>query len=195
MAPEKRRKPLIEPGSILPSSTGAEDGLMSRVIERDRLQSGRLAPEATEEVDVPFPTPSGSATLPTREEIGETAEAVPYDKSYDNMTSHTTDLPTSQTENQAEGRLADQTGGHTAIQPAIQQTDQPSIRQAILASVQQAGQAGEMLKTVTIKLAPWLDRRVEEHCFTAGRKKQEVVRDALLLYFDLLEGERGEGVR
>jgi hypothetical protein len=48
------------------------------------------------------------------------------------------------------------------------------------------------LKTVTIKLAPSLDRRVEEHCFATGRKKQEVVRDALMLYFELLEEGAGE---
>jgi hypothetical protein len=59
--------------------------------------------------------------------------------------------------------------------------------------MQQGEPAGEVLKTVTIKLAPSLDRQVEAHCFETGRKKQEVVRDALLLYFELLESAGKEG--
>jgi hypothetical protein len=67
-----------------------------------------------------------------------------------------------------------------------------SVRAAIQATLQSAGRAPEVLKTVTIKLAPSLDRRVEEHCFQAGRKKQEVVRDALLLYFEAIEEAQRE---
>ena len=72
-------------------------------------------------------------------------------------------------------------------------TDRSSVRAAIQATIQKAGQGPEVLKTVTIKLAPSLDRQVEEHCFQTGRKKQDVVRDALLLYFEAVEETDGEG--
>jgi hypothetical protein len=149
--------------------------------------------------DLDASPPAVSATAD--DQISPAVEPRQYDKSYSNMTSHMTDLPDSKTEGPPYDKLPDQaisqqtrkmTGpsvdqsvGQTAGQPS----DPSSIRQAILATVQQGGQMGETLKTVTIKLAPTLDRRVEEHCFITGRKKQEVVRDALLLYFELLEQE------
>ncbi len=89
----------------------------------------------------------------------------------DNMISHVNDGKSSLPSGSMEG----------------QGDDGSSVRASIQATLQNAGRTPEILKTVTIKLAPSLDRRVEEHCFQMGRKKQEVVRDALLLYFEAIE--------
>lgn len=44
-----------------------------------------------------------------------------------------------------------------------------------------------VMKTVTIKMLPELDDKVEQHCRETGRKKQDVIRDALRLYFAAVE--------
>ncbi len=49
-------------------------------------------------------------------------------------------------------------------------------------------EAKPLLKAVTLKLDPTLDRRIEEHCHASGKKKQDVIADALALYFETLEG-------
>jgi hypothetical protein len=120
-----------------------------------------------------------------------------YIKQGVNQESHTEGLTVSSIDVQPHDRMASLPPGHTSDQTSGQQpgntSDQPSVRAAIQATIQKAGQATEVLKTVTIKLAPSLDRRVEEHCFRTGRKKQEVVRDALLLYFEAIEEAEGEG--
>src|SRR5690348_1254582 len=77
-----------------------------------------------------------------------------YDESYDNMTSHTDDKPASSTESN--------TAVRSAIQKAVLSPSQP---------------VSIPLKTVTIKLDPVLDKKVEDHCYQTGRKKQDVVRD------------------
>jgi hypothetical protein len=55
-----------------------------------------------------------------------------------------------------------------------------------------ADPAKPVLKTVTLKMDPVLDKRVEDHCYQMGRKKQDVVRDALLLYFETIEAIQAE---
>lgn len=114
-------------------------------------------------------------------------------QSYDNMTGHMTNQPEDKQESQPERLLTDQ----PVVKPVRKQAGKPtapsSVVQTIKATVQQGGDGAPALKTVTIKLAPGLDRQVEEHCFATGRKKQDVVRDALLLYFEAVEAiERGE---
>ena len=63
-----------------------------------------------------------------------------------------------------------------------------SVKESIRDTIKSAGtQAVIVLKTVTIKLSPELDKRVEDHCYSTGRLKQDVVRDGLLLYFEAIE--------
>ena len=64
-------------------------------------------------------------------------------------------------------------------------TDQ--IRQSLLQSV-----APAPLKVVTLKLPPELDQKIEDHCGRYNRKKQDVLRDAVLLYFEMLENMEAE---
>ena len=113
--------------------------------------------------------------------------------SYDHMTSHMTDKPEIQKVSQSVRQVADQPVSKPVRKQTGKQAAPSSVLQTIKATVQQTGDGAPALKTVTIKLAPGLDRRVEEHCFATGRKKQDVVRDALLLYFETVEAiERGE---
>lgn len=114
-------------------------------------------------------------------------------QSYDNMTSHTTNQPEIQKESPSVRQEADQPTSKQVRKQASKQAAPSSVLQTIKATVQQSGDGAPALKTVTIKLAPSLDRRVEEHCFATGHKKQDVIRDALLLYFETVEAiERGE---
>ncbi len=67
------RKPLIEPGSLLPEAAGTD--VMSRVLERDREKSGRKGPAHVEE---PIPddiTSNINAHITTQEEIREYSHA------------------------------------------------------------------------------------------------------------------------
>ena len=181
------RKSLIPAGSFLQEgdAEGPNDpGLLERIVQNDAVKHGRR---------------SESEAEPEPEERGDQKS---YDKSYANMTSHTDDNTAGNTDRQKTsnmaGRAGSQTDDRTVVQPAGQSdrqaVGQTSLRSVIQATIQQNGQNGEVLKTVTIKLPPSLDRRVEEHCFRTGRKKQDVVRDGLLLYFEAVEDTaEGEG--
>lgn len=61
-----------------------------------------------------------------------------------------------------------------------------SIRDRILAEVRKPEAPQVVLKTVTIKMDPILDKRIEDHCHAFGKKKQDVIRDAVLLYFETI---------
>jgi hypothetical protein len=117
------------------------------------------------------------------------------DQSYGHMTIQEDVIPeinpSVNTESQQVGQMTShmsdhinrQTGSHTDVQTA-----RVPLRDQIAASVQgAAGSARTVLKTVTIKLDPELDRRIEDHCYQTGRKKQDVIRDGLLLYFEAVE--------
>ena len=126
-------------------------------------------------------------------------ESQSYDQSYGNMTGQKDSNTVVREENKPEIQQAIQAdvpqAGQLYGQPSLLVGSQPaspsavssaSVRDAIRAQVQR-GRQKEILKTVTIKLSPELDQRVERHCYEAGRLKQEVIRDALLLYFEILE--------
>ena len=53
----------------------------------------------------------------------------------------------------------------------------------------------EVLKTVTLKLSPALDERIERFCFENRMKKQEFWAEAAALYFETVGPEAGEGER
>jgi hypothetical protein len=119
------------------------------------------------------------------------------DKSYDNMTSHMTDKQEIQEASKQVGKSEVLQDGHPAVKqvrkPSGKTAISPSVMQSIKATVQQVGETVPTLKTVTIKLSPDLDRKVETYCFETTQKKQDVVRDALLLYFETVEAiQRGE---
>ena len=114
-------------------------------------------------------------------------------QSYDNMTGHTESQPEDKQESLPVSQEDSKSAVRQTRKPVTKPTVPSSVVQTIKATVQQASDGAPALKTVTIKLAPSLDRQVEEHCFATGRKKQDVVRDALLLYFEAVEAiERGE---
>lgn len=124
----------------------------------------------------------------------ETAAEHDHTPETDNMTGHITDNMTIQTGGNTDRNKARNTAIQKGVQQAsqtdIQPAGQPSIKESIKAAVQGgAGQAKPVLKTVTIKLSPELDKRVEDHCHATGRLKQEVIRDGLLLYFEAVEGD------
>jgi hypothetical protein len=112
------------------------------------------------------------------------------DSPYDNMTGHMTDNTVVQPEMKPTNNKTVRPTGHKYGQSSDQLVVKTSVKQSIKATLQQSGNAQEkpILKTVTIKMDPKLDKRVEDHCHEAGRLKQDVIRDAVLLYFEVVEG-------
>lgn len=166
----QNRKPLIEPGSALPESAGQGDDLQARIIARDRERNGRAAPEH---------------------------ETAGISDSYitDNITNHITD----QSDSYMTSNTVSNTPDPTASKPDRQidaQQDGQAVSQADFLSVAQsirqaASQRTErpIYKPVTLKLRTDMDERIEKHCRDTGRLKQDVVHDALTLYFSVVEGE------
>ena len=112
------------------------------------------------------------------------------DSPSDNMTSHMTDNIAIQSERKPTRNKAVRSADHKVGQQTDQLVGQISVKQSIKATLQQSGNAQEkpILKTVTIKMDPKLDKRVEDHCHETGRLKQDVIRDAVMLYFEVVEG-------
>ncbi len=98
------------------------------------------------------------------------------DKQISNIESNTNYLPESHTVSSMASRE-----GSRSVRDTLVQTMQGG-----------ADLAKPVLKTVTLKMDPVLDKRVEDHCYQMGRKKQDVVRDALLLYFETIEAIQAE---
>ena len=128
------------------------------------------------------------------------------EKSYDNMTNNLTDNKTEHKANKKEvnktgkqtGKLASQSASHQVIKPESQTDSQNTNSQNTNQSVadmirRRAAQRGEqeVLKTVTLKLSPALDERVEQYCFDNKMKKQEFWAEAAALYFEMIA--QGEG--
>ena len=153
----------------------------------------RQAPEVASQ-EVPPEVDGPNYTAPVE------IQSQSYDQSYDHMTTQ----EYSNKEINSSGPTSRSQGGNTAISPYDQTAIRPdfhtdrrishvSLRDQIAASVQGAGgSAKTVLKTVTIKLDPELDRRIEDHCYQTGRKKQDVIRYGLLLYFEAVEQIAGK---
>ena len=128
-------------------------------------------------------------------------DSQPYDQSYGHMTIYkgsNPEIKTSvHTESKKDKRISRQTENHMPRQtsfPTDSNTAHVSMGDQIAASVHgSSDSARTVLKTVTIKLDPELDRRIEDHCYQTGRKKQDVIRDGLLLYFEAVEQIAGKG--
>jgi hypothetical protein len=116
-------------------------------------------------------------------EVEETQET-------DHITSHITDHITGL---QA-GNMVSKSPDKAVVLTTGQSAGQPSIREVIRQNVREAGgmAQAEVMIPVTIKLRPSMNRRVNDHCHDAGRLKQDVIHDALLLYFEVVEEETGD---
>lgn len=145
---------------------------------------------------------SGKSTLQELRELNvrkQKEATIQEGKSYDHMTDkqtrHISDHTDANQSFHEDIRPSDQQISQSSVNKAGQQSDPSddrsvgqSVRDRIVASVQgAAGPAKPVLKTVTLKMDPDLDKRVEDHCYAAGRKKQDVIRDAVLLYFEAIE--------
>jgi hypothetical protein len=185
------RKPLIAPGSILPSPNDPPpppDDLLSRVIAKDRARRH------------PAPETEGTDRLTNR----------PTDQPTDQLTgqpeSQTSRGMESFTENNIESNILENTKNNTISNT----TDMPLVPDpravihedaeprplSMAEQIRQNARAARVaraapLKMVTLKVAPELDDQIEAHCQQTGRKKQEVIRDALRLYLEVV-GQPGD---
>ena len=118
------------------------------------------------------------------------------DKSYDNMTSNITDNQSDQKEykkpsnsdRKKDSKPSRQSVGQPVVQqispPDSQNTSQSVAEMIRRRAAQREGQ--EVMKTVTLKLSPALDERVEQYCFDNRMKKQEFWAEAAALYFEMI---------
>lgn len=100
------------------------------------------------------------------------------DQKYDSMTSHTAN-------NQTKKREGKSDRNKSSIQTMQQesQSENLSVADMIRTRAEQRG-IQEVLKTVTLKLSPSLDERIERYCFENKMKKQEFWAEAAALYFE-----------
>jgi hypothetical protein len=94
---------------------------------------------------------------------------------YDNMTSHTTSKQGIIEAENTDSKEPDNKAMEAVLQMVRQKAKKP------------AGE--EVLKTVTIKMRPSMDARIERYCFEHGMKKQDFFADAVDLYFAAVEAE------
>jgi len=118
-------------------------------------------------------------------------EAEPqYDESYDSITNKqpdhkATNQPSKKPVNKTRNRISNITDKNYDKKENLSeiQTESKSVAQMIRQrSAKQTEQ--EVLKTVTLKLSPSLDERIERYCFENKMKKQEFWAEAAALYFE-----------
>ena len=130
---------------------------------------------------------------PTREDqavLEENPSENTNDPSYDSMTKKLTNKQTEQKSSHKSDKsprkqtnnLVGQLYNHSAGQ---------SVADIIRRRTAQR-QEQEVLKTVTLKLSPSLDEKIEQYCFDNKMKKQEFWAEAAALYFEMIA--EGEGV-
>jgi len=137
-------------------------------------------------LDAPMPSVQAA-----QEETKQTDQA--DSKSYDNMTNKLSDkltdnLTVKQDDLQA-GKKADK-----PVRKKVSQEEGQSGGQSVAQLIRQranAEAAKEVLKTVTLKISPTLDERIERYCFENKIKKQDFWAEAAALYFETVEEEQG----
>ena len=115
------------------------------------------------------------------------------DHSYDNMTNKLSDkltdnLTVKQDDLQA-GKKADK-----PVRKKVSQEEGQSGGQSVAQLIRRRASteaAKEVLKTVTLKISPTLDERIERYCFENKIKKQDFWAEAAALYFETVEEEQG----
>ncbi|MCC6447034.1 MAG: hypothetical protein IT210_26715 [Armatimonadetes bacterium] len=208
-----RRKPLIEPGSFLPeSAAGEEEGdILSRIIERDRQQSGRgrpkKAPPPAEEA-APEPNAPETEAGESYDNMTSTQVILSYDRQTDNMTGKPYDnmtgkqaAPATNAPDSGEGEDAAASAGPQEAasappkreparksRPPAAKQDAPVLTQRIEDAAQRASTPSV---TVTFRLPQavneWLDEYVHR-AWPERVKKQDLVLEAL----KMLIARRGE---
>ncbi len=154
------------------------------------------------ELDTPAPAAPETIAQEPDWQVPDQSDNGPDTKSYDNMTNK---LPSKLSDNQTT-KLADLQPDNKPDQkydkPGRKKTDQlprqsvssPAGQTAANSSVaalirQRAGKEAEkeVLKTVTLKISPTLDERIERYCFEHKIKKQDFWAEAAALYFEVIE--------
>lgn len=174
----RERKSLIETGSILPGPD-----ILSRVIARDRDQSGRATPlldEADDTSSGPPEDPQKDVGNITSNMIGNTDVHI-TDGNTDHTSDQSHDLPAIRAHDRAGTKIAKR---------QIEQADEPSsllsaanfIRQSFVNPAVRV-----RYNAVTFKIHPNMEEWVNDHVRKTGRMKQDVLNDALTLYRNLVE--------
>ncbi len=174
----RERKSLIETGSILPGPD-----ILSRVIARDRDQSGRQPPPLlSNEREMLEETP------PEEGDMSNSAEKSNHTTGniLSNITNNTSDS--------SGGHMTRQTDDKLNTRSVKRRTEPPSEPPPSLLSAAQSIRQSFISPTirvrynaVTFKIHPGTEEWVNEHVRTTGRMKQDVLNDALTLYRNLVE--------
>ena len=124
-------------------------------------------------------------------------EVKQIDQSYDNMTNKLSDKPadtlTVKQDDLHTAKKADKVVRKKVSQEVGQEESQPAGPTVAQLIRRRAGTeaAKEVLKTVTLKISPTLDERIERYCFENKIKKQDFWAEAAALYFETVEEEQG----
>ncbi len=122
-------------------------------------------------------------------DVDAAPEDVKIDESYDNMTNKLTTKQTVKKANNQSGKTDRKQTVKPARQVESQIEGQSVVEMIRRRAVQREEQ--EVLKTVTLKLSPALDEKIEKYCFDHKMKKQEFWAEAATLYFEMIAQEEG----
>ena len=189
----RERKSLIETGSILPGPD-----ILSRVIARDRDQSGRVAPVLNE---------ADNTSSESEGYLHEYTSNI-ISNMIGNTEGHIAGTDTSLSSNHPSDspviRTYNKTGNKTTKQQ-IERTDEPPSLLSAANSIRQSFVNPAIrvrYNAVTFKIHPNMEEWVNDHVRKTGRMKQDVLNDALTLYRNLVEevmpepqSERGRGTK
>ena len=169
------RKPLIEPGSVLPPTD-----MLSRIVARDRTASGR-APQLAG-----MPAPPSPTALPESLEEKEGSDGNITSNITAHTRSHTENSAEANTETFADSRIATHTDAK-AVRRKQAQSDakQESREESKAAAAQRAHQLGQSRPIpITLRLPEalndWLDEYAHSHR-KQGIKKQDLIARAVQL--------------
>lgn len=177
------RKPLITPGSLLPTAKDSVPDLMLRVIERDREKSGRRETPTLPFVTEPLPGKPAETVEPT-----PTPQEEPPTEPAPLVEARSSVFPTRVAESPAleNSEYSEHITGNTVIrlpEPGI--LDGEAIQRI-------KEKVANRTKAVTFKLDAGLDEYVSDWVSTRWRdrcQKQDVLRRALMLW--MYEQETG----
>ena len=197
----RERKPLIEPGSVLPATD-----TLSRILERDRVASGRKSPALSSDADPPHSAPGSDARPSSANGLsGPTPEAKTLHDVQDgditsNITAHTPANKVSQslihTDAQPPVRPSTQTDAKASVKMGTKKSSKLDAEEAVQTRVRlmAASRAVPITLRMPEELNDWLDEYAHTHRKQGVKKQDLIARAVQLLVIDLsADIDGGEG--
>lgn len=201
----RERKPLIEPGSVLPATD-----TLSRILERDRVASGRKSPALSSDAEPTQPAPGSDALpsganglsgptpaaetlrdMPTEDITSNIAAQTPANKTTQQL-SHTDVHQPALPDVQADAKAATKMGAKKSSKPDAEE----AAREAVQARARRMAASRAIPITLRLpeELNDWLDEYAHAHRKQGVKKQDLIARAVQLLVIDLsADTDEGEG--